>query len=114
MNGTAMVSCAAVGQHELGPVAEVLDHAEEVVPAAGVEPGGVVPQLVEDLVHLERRQDRLDQHGGPDGSARDAERVLGGVEDVVPEPGLEVALQLGQVEVRPASAASSSRALWKK
>ena len=33
-----------------------------------------------------------------------AERVLGGVEDVVPEPRLQMALQLGQVEVRPAAA----------
>ena len=67
----------AVGQDEVGPVPEVLDDAEDVVPAAGVEPGGVVAQLVEDLVHLERGQDRLDQHGGPDRAPRDAEGVLG-------------------------------------
>ena len=52
----------AVGQHELGPLAEALDRAEHVVPAPGVEPGGVLAQLVEDLVHLERRRERLDQH----------------------------------------------------
>src|SRR5581483_5903297 len=71
----------------------------EVVPPAGVEPAGVVAQLVEDLLHLEGGQDRLDEDGGPDRAPVDAERVLGGVEDVVPQPGLEVALELGQVEV---------------
>ena len=89
-----------LGQHELAaPGAELLDHAEQVVPAARVQPGRVLPQLVEDLLHLERRRDRLDQHRGPDRAARDAERVLGQVERVVPQPRLEVALVLGQVEV---------------
>ena len=64
----------AVRQHEpLAAVAEVLHDREQVVPAARVEPGGVVAQLVEDLVHLVRGGDRLDQHGGADGALRDAE-----------------------------------------
>jgi hypothetical protein len=61
----------------------------------------VVPQLVQDLVHLEGRQDGLDEHGGLDGAAGDAEGLLGGDEDVVPEARLGVVLELGQVEVRP-------------
>ena len=105
----------AVGQDELGPAAELLDEAEDVVPAPAVEARGVVAQLVEDLVHLEGGEDRLDQDGGADGAARDAERVLRGDEDVVPQPRLEVALQLRQVEVRPgALARSAAPALWKK
>ena len=59
MNGTVIVTCARSGSTR----AELLDRAEDVVPAAGVQPAGVLAQLVEDLVHLERRQDRLDQHG---------------------------------------------------
>ena len=94
----------AVGQHEVGAVAELLDHAEDVVPAAGVQPGRVLAQLVEDLLHLERGEDRLDQDGRADRAARDAERVLRVKEHVVPEPRLEVALQLRQVEVRAAAA----------
>ena len=91
----------AVRQHKLlAGVAEVLDDAEQVVPAAGVQAGGVVPEFVEDLVHLERGGDGLDQDGGADGALRDAEVVLGEDEDLVPEPGLEVALHLGQVVVR--------------
>ena len=69
MNGVVIVTCDAVGQHDVRPV---LDEAEDVVPAAGVQPGRVLAQLVEDLVHLERRRERLDQHGRPDGAPRDA------------------------------------------
>ena len=94
----------AVGQHELGPLPEALDRAEDVVPAAGVQPRGVVAQLVQDLVHLERRGQRLDQHGGPDRAAVEPERVLGERERVVPQPRLQVRLQLGQVEERAGAA----------
>ncbi|MBK8003356.1 MAG: hypothetical protein IPK12_05250 [Gemmatimonadetes bacterium] len=95
----------AVGQQELGAVAEVLEHREDVVPAPGVEAGGVVLELEEDLLHLERREDGLDEHRGADGPLRQAERLLREAEDVVPEPRLVVALELGQVEVRAAAAA---------
>ena len=47
--------------------------------------------------------------------ARDAERVLRADEDVVPEPRLEVALELGQVEVRTRFPGRRRLcALWKK
>ena len=94
---------AAVGQHELLAVAELLDDAEDVVPAAGVQPGGVLAQLVEDLVHLERGEDRLDQDGRADRAAPEAELVLGDVERVVPQARLEVRLELREIEVRPAA-----------
>jgi len=64
----------------------------------------MLAQFVQDLVHLERREDRLDQHGGLDRAARDAELVLRHHEDVVPQPCLEVALHLRQVEVRTGAA----------
>mmetsp|Transcript_5060 Transcript_5060/g.10991 ORF Transcript_5060/g.10991 Transcript_5060/m.10991 type:complete len:373 (-) Transcript_5060:205-1323(-) len=89
----------AVGQHKLGVVPELLDEAENVVPAPAVQACRVVPQLVYDFVHLEAGQDGLNQHGGPDGAARQAQHVLSHVEDVVPQPCLQVALHLGQVEV---------------
>ena len=53
------------------------------------------------LVHLKGRQDSFDQDCGADRAPRNAQRVLGKVEDVVPEPGLQVRLHLGQVEVGP-------------
>ena len=80
----------AVGQHVSGRFRNFLIAAEDVVPAAGVQAGRVVAQLVEDLVHLERGEDRLDQHRRADRAARHAERSCAMHEDVVPEPRLEV------------------------
>ena len=104
----------SVRQDERGLLAEALDEAEHVVPAAGVQARGVLAELEQDLVHLERREDRLDEHGRPDAAAGDAGRGLGVDEDVVPEAGLEVALELRQVEVRAGAAASASAALWNR
>ena len=61
----------------------------------------MLAQLVEDLVHLEGGEYGFDEDRGLDGTPGHAQLVLGQLEDVVPEPGLEVALHLGQVEVRP-------------
>ena len=82
---------------------ERLDEREDVVPAAAVEPGHVVAKLVDDLVHLEGGRQRLDQHRRLDRAVRDAERLLGVGEDLVPQPRLEMALELRQVEVGPAA-----------
>ena len=92
---------AAVGQDEPGAAAAVvLDHREDVVPPAGVQARDVVAQLEEDLVHLERRGQRLDQHGRPDRAVRDADVLLAEGEDVVPQLRLFGRLDLRQVEVR--------------
>ncbi len=93
----------AVGELEVGAVPKGLDDAEEVVPPACVEAGAVFPERVEDLLHLEGRGDGLDQDGGADGAARDAEEFLGEDEDVVPQACLAGVLQLGEVEVRAIS-----------
>ncbi|KAK1828084.1 class I glutamine amidotransferase-like protein [Podospora conica] len=64
----------AVGQDKAGTAgAEVLDDGEQVVPPSRVEARAVVAELVEDLLHLERRGQGLDEDGGPD-------RALGQVE----------------------------------
>ena len=64
----------------------------------------MLPELVQDLVHLERGEDGLDQHRGPDRPPRDARRSLGMDEHVVPQPRLEMRLELGQVEIGPCPA----------
>src|SRR5437868_1286833 len=61
-------------------------------------------QFIENLVHLERGQDRLDQHGRLDGAARNSELVLCHDKDVVPEPRLEMAFELGKIEIGSAAA----------
>src|SRR5438874_11272835 len=95
----------AIRQYELGPIPELLDDAEDVVPAARVEPARVIAKLVQDLVHLERGENRLDEDRGADRPTRNSELVLREVEHVIPQPCLEVAFQLRQIEVRPAAPA---------
>lgn len=93
----------SVGEDEVGVVAELLDGAEDVVPSATVETGAVVAELVDDLVHLKGSEDGLDEDSSSDGSSGHANVVLSKVEGVVPETSLEVALHLGEVEVRSES-----------
>ena len=61
----------------------------------------MLAQLVEDLLHLERGGQRLDEHGRLDRPVVEAELALGEGEDLGPQARLEVGLHLGQVEVRP-------------
>jgi hypothetical protein len=82
----------SVRQHEVRTTAELLDETEDVIPSAAVEPDDVVLELVQDLFHLEGREDRLDQHSHLDRLRRDAELRLRVLENVGPEPRFEVAL----------------------
>lgn len=91
---------STVGQNKLGVVLELLDEGEDVVPSATVKTGGVLSELVDDLVHLEGSENRLDKNGSSDGSSGHADPVLRELENVVPQTGLEVRLHLGEVEVR--------------
>ncbi len=59
----------------------------------------MIAQLPQNLIHLERSQDVLDQHRGADRAVGQAEPLLGHNEDVVPQAGLQMALQLGQIEI---------------
>src|SRR6266851_7034874 len=104
----------AIGKHEVGTVPELLDDAEDVVPAPRVETARVIAQLVEDLFHLERGKDRLDEYGGTDRSPRNAEGILREIENVVPQARLEVALELGEIEVRPTPLADQARGIVKE
>src|SRR5699024_12033202 len=81
----------AVWEHVFGTGITVgLDDREDVVPAAGVETGSVVTQLVQDLFHLEGRGDGFDKDCGTDGALRDPEVVLRLVEYTVPPAGCEM------------------------
>src|SRR5207247_2278728 len=82
---------------------ELLDDAEDVVPASRIQPARMRAQLVKDFLHLESGEDRFDQNGRADRAARNLQRVLCEVENVVPQAGFEVALNLRQVEIRAAS-----------
>ena len=53
-----------VGHDGVGVLTQGLDEGEDVVPAPAVEPRTVLPQLPQDLVHLEGCWQRLYQDGG--------------------------------------------------
>ena len=89
----------AIGEGEVRAVAELLDDAEHVIPAARIQPGDVIAQFVQNLFHLERGEDRFDQHRHFDRAARQAEFVLREIEHVVPQARFEMAFQFGQIEI---------------
>ncbi len=64
----------------------------------------MLTQLIEDFLHVECGQDGLHQDRGAHTTARNTQRILGVIEHVVPQPRLQVALKLGQIEVGPAAA----------
>src|ERR1700730_2713637 len=74
----------------------------------------MVAQLVKDLLHLEGGEDRLDEHRGANRAAGNQQVVLCEVEDVIPQPCLEMAFQLGQIEVRAAALAQKALRVVKK
>src|SRR5687767_2591734 len=59
----------------------------------------MLAEFVENLVHFKGGEDRLDQHRRPDRPARKPEFRLRQHENVVPEPRLQVGLELGEIEV---------------
>src|SRR5439155_6014440 len=80
-------------------VPEFLDEAEDVVPAPAIEPRGMLAQLEQNLVHFERGQYCLNEHGRLDRAALHAQCILCGDEDIVPQPGFETVLDFRQVEI---------------
>ena len=95
----------AVGEHELGPVPELLDDAEDVVPAAGVEARPSARAARERISSISNAARIVSiRTVALIVPARDAEPVLRPDEDVVPEPRLEVRLELREVEVAAVAA----------
>src|ERR1700677_4083798 len=92
-----------VGQHKVRLVSEFLDEAEDEIPSAAIQSGRMLAQFIEDLVHLEGRENRLYQHSGANRAARNAEFILREVEHIVPQLRLKMILKLWQVEIGTAS-----------
>jgi hypothetical protein len=63
----------------------------------------VLAEGVEDLVHLERGEDGLDEHGRANRAAAESQLLFGEREHVVPEARLVMRLELRQVQVRAAA-----------
>ena len=92
----------ALRQHPVAMRTQGLDVGKDVVPAAAVEADDALAQRMQDLVHLEGRGQRLDQHRHFHLPLRQPERVLDVRQHVLPQRRLFHRLQLGQVEIRAA------------
>src|SRR4051794_32712773 len=99
----------AVGKNQVGMLRELLDEGENVIPAPAVEAHDVLAQLVKYLVHLECREDRLDQHRDLDGAARQTQVVLRVPQHLGPQARLEMALELWKIEIWPRSPSDELR-----
>ena len=104
----------AIGEQEIRFAAKLFDAGKNVIPAAAVEPGRMLAQLVKNLVHLECRQNGFDQDRRADRALRNAKLVLRQLEDVVPKARFEVALHFRQIKIRAAAARDQFLGVVKK
>ncbi len=101
--GVAHPHLRAVWGNERRMLAQGLDKAENIIPAAAIQARHVVAQLVEDFIHLERRRQGFDQRRHLDRTSRNVEVTLGEDDGLIPQPGFEVRLHLGQIEIGTAA-----------
>src|SRR6185437_3922505 len=94
--------------------AEFLDVTENVIPAAAIQSDDMFAQLEKNFVHLERGGQGFDKHGRLDGAKRHANRFLGPDENIVPQPGFEMAFHFGQIEIGPGAERLLPRVVMKE
>src|SRR5262245_30987700 len=112
--GTIHCDRGAVRQDEGWMVTELLDEAENVVPAPAVQTRSVLAQFVEDLVHLERCQNCLDQNGSANRAPLNSQFLLRKAKNVIPQARFEMALQLGQIKIWTRSCCNQFRGVVKE
>jgi len=94
----------SVREDKVGVLPELFDDAENIIPPSAVQSRTVVPEFIDNLIHLKDRQNCLNQDGSSDGSPWDSDSVLSKVKYIVPETGFKVGFHLGEVEVWPVAA----------
>lgn len=74
----------SVREETIGVTLKGLDVAENVVPSAAVQPDRVVPQLVQNLIHLKHSWERLNQYSPSNASSLDSCHFLRLLKHTVP------------------------------
>lgn len=90
---------AAVRKDSTTISSTLLDETEDVIPSSTVKPRRMSPELEQNLLHMERSRESLNQHSSSDGSHWNSNVRLREVEDVVPETSFEIVLHFGEIEV---------------
>src|SRR3990167_9261617 len=81
-------------------MAEFFNKTENIIPPAAIEAGRVIPQFVQNLIHLKCGQYGFNQYGGADSPAGDSDFILCKIENVIPESRLEMRFHLRQIKIR--------------
>src|SRR6266513_1264814 len=90
-------------QGKIGLVSKLFNARKNVIPTAAIETSGVFPQLVKNLIHLERRWDGFDEDRRANRPLRYPEFVLRHFEHVVPKTRLQMAFHFRQIKIGPAA-----------
>jgi hypothetical protein len=96
---------AAIRQYKLRIAAEFLDETENIVPTTAVLADDVVLQLIQYFIDFERGENGFDQHGDLDFAFADHSLFFRKPENIVPQSGFEMRLELRQIEIRAGAAA---------
>lgn len=87
----------SVGKKTIGVGLERLDIAENVIPSTAVQTNGVIPQFIENLIHLKHRRKSFNQDGGPDAPVRYSDHFLRRLKHPVPYPRFSVQLYITHI-----------------
>ena len=88
---------ASFWQYGIGVILELLDNGKDVIPSSGIQGHDVFSQFEQDLIHGSRSSDGFDEHSASDGADWDIKVALCGDEDVIPQSGFVMGLELGKV-----------------
>ena len=88
----------ALRQQVLGPLAQVLDRTEHVVPAAGVQAVGVLAQGVQQALGVHQTGQCLDLQAHPDAARGQSQPGFGEGQRPPPALGLRQRVELGQIQ----------------
>ena len=100
--GYGHANLATLGQDKVAVAAKRLDAGKDVIPAPAIEAYDALAQLPQDLIHLERGGQGLDEDGDLDRARHQAEHIFGVGEHRFPQGRFRVALQFRQIQERPA------------
>lgn len=82
-----------VGQQAVGMSLESLDVAEDVIPSAAVQSDGVIPQFIQNLIHLKHCWKCFNQRCSSDAPFLNSNHFLCSFEHTIPYPSFPIQIQ---------------------
>src|SRR5680860_1422817 len=88
-----------IGQDKILMVPEFFNYTEDIIPSSGIHSDNMIFQFEQYLLYFEAGQDSLKQNGDLNGTSRNAQRLLRIYKNIVPQSGLFMVFQFGNVIV---------------